>query len=165
MRVAKDRGHRLSDVVIYASKQLASLRLTNAFAYIRALLQKPTDYAYLAKQRDEQARQESEAAERRRAREEREDQLRAYIGSTFESADGALVREDPDGVKASTPFGHASAVVTAIVGGMMRRVPHDPSAKRRPSTETPRGPVKEADARSLLATLRQALKARTPCQQ
>jgi len=66
MRVAKDRGHRLSHVVIYASKQLASLRLTNAFAYIRALLQKPTDYAYLAKQPDEQARQESEAAERAR---------------------------------------------------------------------------------------------------
>lgn len=91
----------------------------------------------------------SEVAERRRALEEREDQLRAYVGSTFESADGALwtveegvlVRVDPDGVKASTPYGHASVFVAAIVGGRMRRVPRDLSAKRRPPIETPRGPV------------------------
>lgn len=56
---------------------------------------------------------------------EREDQSRAYVGSTFESAGGALwtveegvlVREDPDGVKASRPYGHASVVVAAIWGG------------------------------------------------
>ncbi|BCQ30439.1 hypothetical protein NK8_86300 (plasmid) [Caballeronia sp. NK8] len=67
------------------------------------MLQRPIDYAYLAKRCDEQAQQVSEVAERRRALEEREDQLRAYVGSTFESADGALwtveegvlVREDP----------------------------------------------------------------------
>lgn len=90
MRFAREQGHRLSDVVGHASEHLASAKLTNAFAYIRALIQRPTDYAYLSKQRDERKRQESELVERKRAREELDTQLRAYAGTTFESADGTL---------------------------------------------------------------------------
>lgn len=72
--------------------------------------------------------------------------MRAYVGSSFES-DLRKRRAGPRapyGVKASTPIGHASAVVAAIVGGMMHRVPRDISGKRQPSWTASKAPRLEA---------------------
>jgi len=155
MRVAKDRGHRLSDVVTHASKQLASLRLTNAFAYPGAIAKanrlrlprQTTRRASAARIRSCRATKGTGRAWRPITRLYRK-HLRVGRRCPVDRRRRCPRPGGPDGVKASTPFGHASAVVTAIVDGMMRRAPHDPSAKRRPSTETPRRPVNEAHARA-----------------
>jgi hypothetical protein len=160
MKRARERGHLLSDVVKHAQKQLQSLKVSNAFAYLQALLHRPIDYSFLAIRMN--ADEEAAAHKRNeRAKEEREtERVRALAGKSFAGANGdvwsveeyGVVRIDAAGRRSSSLFCQMREVISAI---LEHRMPAVAPAARRDADQNggvlPQPPWTHARAREVLA--------------
>ncbi|MFC4518426.1 helix-turn-helix transcriptional regulator [Cupriavidus pinatubonensis] len=116
MRLARNAGHRLSDVVSAAGPALRPLRGRELFAYLKSLLQRPIDFGCVARmqqaQRDElcasklkkslERRRIAELVERYRGR-----QVSSPCGRIFEVDSASVAFTDANGIRRS--LAHAQA--------------------------------------------------------
>lgn len=65
MKLAKQAGHRLSDVVAVSVNCLIPLKSRDLYGYLISLLQKDKDYGYLAKKQNDDATKENETRQRK----------------------------------------------------------------------------------------------------
>jgi len=167
MKRARERGHLLSDVVKHARKQLQSPKVSNAFAYLLALLHRPVDYSFLAARMNA----DEEAAARKQDEREKEkhqmERVRALAGQSFAGANGdiwtieehGVLRIDAAGQRSSSLFNQVRAVVSAI---LEQRMPtFRPGADRNVSLRDgvlTQPPSTHTLAREVLGSLRQGLK-------
>lgn len=94
MRLAKESGKRLSDLVAVARANLTKLAGKSLFAYVRSLLKQDKDFGYLNKQSNDQAE--------KGARQKRDSELVArksleWHGRRFKAKDGRIIAIESGG--------------------------------------------------------------------
>ncbi|WP_224000015.1 helix-turn-helix domain-containing protein [Cupriavidus pinatubonensis] len=158
MRLARNGGHRLSDIVSVAGHALRPLRGRELFAYLKSLLERPIDFGHVA--RVQKAREEEERAATARAALEQQQvaqlveryrgkRVSAPGGRIYEVDSASIVITETNGLRSS--LGHARAHAWLIE---MDRVAAKLSPVRaQPMPEAPR--PSSAKARAAIEHLRQ----------
>ncbi|KMY85011.1 hypothetical protein BUMB_04122 [Candidatus Paraburkholderia calva] len=172
MRMAREKGHRLSDVVQHAGDYLRSSRIANTFAYLRAMLSKPIDYRLLVAQAESIVQSNAAQALERQRVDDQIDRVHAYRGQNYKTDEGevwtieetSLVKRGSDGRFSSTPFRQAIPVITKILDGTFKMVGRDcyvaKGVVQSVSSSISQGKTSSKDARTILANLRLSLLAR-----
>ncbi|KMQ77556.1 hypothetical protein BPMI_01384 [Candidatus Burkholderia pumila] len=172
MRMAREKGHRLSDVVQHARDYLRSSRIANTFAYLRTMLSKPIDYRLLVDQAESIVQSNAAQALERQRVDDQIDRVRAYRGQSYMTDEGevwtieetSLLRRGSDGRFSSTPFRQAIPVITKILDGTFKMTSRDcyiaEGVVQSVSSGTRHGKTSSKDARVILAGLRLSLLAR-----
>ncbi|MBB3261278.1 helix-turn-helix domain-containing protein [Paraburkholderia sp. WP4_3_2] len=132
MRLARESGKRLSDIVSSTRAALTPLQGRELFAYLRALAGKTVDFAATASK----AREREQQASEKKAKDARVvaqlASLRKMAGQTFRTPDNVLLTIEDAGFYArrgdtlvslgSVPFTMSSPAITAILSGSWAKV-------------------------------------------
>ncbi|MFJ4291217.1 helix-turn-helix domain-containing protein [Cupriavidus sp. NPDC089707] len=165
MRLARTAGHRLSDVVAAAGNALRPLQGRELFAYLKSLLDKPTDYGHVV--RTCKAREDEERAAEARATQERQQiaelvakyqgkRVSAPDGSTCEVDSASIVITDANGRRSSLRHEQARAWLIEMdrVAGLGSGVVQTTQA-RQPSSAVAHAAIE--DIRSLMRNRQSSL--------
>lgn len=164
MRLAREAGHRLSDVVSAAGHFLGPLRGRELFAYLKSLLGKPIDYRHVVQSRkaqeDERRATAAQAAQDRLEVAQLIEQYRgrrvfAPDGRIYEVDSASIVITEADGRRSS--LGHDQARAWLIE--MDRAATGLARAVAQPSSATPSS---SAIAQAAIEQLRSILGGRPP---
>ncbi|WP_205182591.1 hypothetical protein [Burkholderia sp. LMG 13014] len=131
MRIAKQKGARLSDVVMYSRHALSSLKGRELYAYLTTLIGLPVDHAWRAKEQSEQLEAAAAQAAEKRRDEEQIEEIDRLAGQSFVAPggqlwtveEGSFYVQSQDQPAGSVPFRFAGDAITQIVAGTWPR--HD----------------------------------------
>lgn len=111
MRLAREAGHRLSDVVSASGHALGPLRGRELFAYLKSLLGMPVDYGHVVRTRKDQE-DERHAADARAAQDRREvgQLVERYRGRRVSAPDGRMYEVDSASIVITEANGRRSSL-------------------------------------------------------
>ncbi|WP_454740492.1 helix-turn-helix domain-containing protein [Cupriavidus necator] len=111
MRLAREAGHRLTDVVSASDHALRPLRGRELFAYLKSLLGKPIDYGHVVRTRKAQE-DERHAAEARAAQDRQEvaQLVERYRGRRVSAPDGRIYEVDSASIVITEANGRRSSL-------------------------------------------------------
>ncbi|MFS8981485.1 helix-turn-helix domain-containing protein [Cupriavidus necator] len=111
MRLAREAGHRLSDVVSASGDALGPLRGRELFAYLKSLLGKPIDYGHVVRTRKAQE-DERHAADARAAQDRQEvaQLIERYRGRRVSAPDGRIYEVDSASIVITEANGRRSSL-------------------------------------------------------
>lgn len=111
MRLAREAGHRLSDIVSASGHALERLRGRELFAYLKSLLGKPIDYGHVARTRKAQE-DERHAADARAAQDQQEVArlIERYCGRRVSGPDGRIYEVDSASIVITEGNGRRSSL-------------------------------------------------------
>nr|WP_316157509.1 helix-turn-helix domain-containing protein [Cupriavidus sp. BIC8F] len=111
MRLAREAGHRLSDVVSAAGHVLGPLRGRELFAYLKSLLGKPIDYSYVVQTRKAQEdERRATAAQAAQDRLEVAQLVERYRGRRVSAPDGRIYEVDSASIVITEANGRRSSL-------------------------------------------------------
>ncbi|WP_244222891.1 helix-turn-helix transcriptional regulator [Cupriavidus lacunae] len=111
MRLAREAGHRLSDVVSAAGHVLGPLRGRELFAYLKSLLGKPIDYSYVVRTRNAQEdERRATAAQAAQDRLEVAQLIERYRGRRVSAPDGRIYEVDSASIVITEANGRRSSI-------------------------------------------------------
>ena len=84
------RGHKLSHVVAHVATHLRSGKTRNPFAYLRSLIQRPVDYAFLNQEREASTAEATKRAYDSAAEDALLRKIRALAGTSYQADVGAV---------------------------------------------------------------------------
>ncbi|UIF88533.1 winged helix-turn-helix domain-containing protein [Cupriavidus sp. UYPR2.512] len=125
MKVARDTGKRLSDVVAVSKHPLGKLRGRELFAYLSVLLTKEVDFTFVSKVQAEAGLLQRQQAEQDAKKKARINELATLLrGKTFDMQDGSAITVDEASVvicrgayTSSTPIHLALQQLEALASG------------------------------------------------
>lgn len=134
MRAARQKGARLSDIVLYSRHALLSLKGRELYAYLTTLVGLPVDHAWRAKEQSDQLEAEAAQAAEKRRDEEQLEQIDRMAGQSFMAPggqvwtveEGSFYVRSPDQPAGSIPFRFAGNAIGQILAGVWPQ--HDGTA-------------------------------------
>ncbi|MCY1228572.1 hypothetical protein D9M68_282160 [compost metagenome] len=141
MRLAREAGQRLSDVVSAAGHALGPLRGRELFAYLKSLLEKPTDYSYVVRTRKAQEdERRATAAQEAQDRLEVAQLIERHRGRRVSAPDGRIYEVDSASIVITEANGRRSSLghgqARAWLIEMDRAATGLPPALAQPSSAT-----------------------------